>query len=94
MVARPTGGIVDMASSTFQGIQRYLCVAAIFSVPLLCFQYFAGLRVFFSVRQKVFVVCSSNFYISAFVFCLVSMLLGVVFFLFLGVLCVSIFHEC
>jgi len=24
VVARPTGGIVDMASSTFQGIQRYL----------------------------------------------------------------------
>lgn len=23
VVARPTGGIVDMASSTFQGIQRY-----------------------------------------------------------------------
>lgn len=27
VVARPTGGIVDMASSTFQGIQRYLLQA-------------------------------------------------------------------
>lgn len=39
VVARPTGGIVDMASSTFQGIQRYLLQHGTF----ICFQYLGEL---------------------------------------------------
>lgn len=33
VVARPTGGIVDMASSTFQGIQRYSAKRRFWSIP-------------------------------------------------------------
>lgn len=29
-VARPTGGIIDMASSTFQGIKRQECIDKLF----------------------------------------------------------------
>lgn len=104
VVARPTGGIVDMASSTFQGIQRYstsfsphlyflrqfLCdfvysysvssVLLIEELPVLsvCFTTF--------VVSSVLLVCSLIFTFSAFVFCLLSVLPGVLFFLFCVIL--------
>lgn len=43
VVARPTGGIVDMASSTFQGIQRY-CGLLGQSESMLCFLFPPGGR--------------------------------------------------
>lgn len=40
-VTRPTGGIIDMASSTFQGIKRCVCVCVdiLMDILIFCGQY-------------------------------------------------------